>query len=190
MAVDRFRNSAQAPQTPHVKPDVQQAAVNENASQQPPPLATDGKRPEIGSPMYEVLNRRIVEHRNARQCHGGEHRNIDAENGLSDRHRTRPLPHPRRRFDSLDGRILAAFRSLILHAPLAKLLAEAEPWKLTTTLHAISHERLVESRAPRPAAKLLDGEMPVPPPGSAQPPRIHFTHIEYKEYEHYEFIFI
>ena len=40
------------------------------------------------------------------------------------------------------------------------------------------------------AAKLLDGEMPVPPPGSAQPPRIHFTHIEYKEYEHYEFIFI
>jgi len=161
MAVDRFRYSAQAPQTPHVEADVQQSAVYENASQQPPPLAADGKRPEIGSPMYEVLTRRIVKHRNARQCHGGEHRNVDAENGLSDRHRAGLLPHPRRRFDSLDGGILAAFRSLILNAPLAKLLAEAEPWKLTTALHAICHGKIGEEPGAPPgrqtAAKLLDG---------------------------------
>src|ERR1019366_10656235 len=96
---------------------------------------------------YEVLTRRIVEHRNASQCHGGEHRNVNAENGLSDRHRTGLLPHPWRGFDSLDGGILAALRSFMLHAPLAKLLAEGEGGKLKTALNAICHERL------KPAAR-------------------------------------
>jgi hypothetical protein len=49
------------------------------------------------------------------------------------------LPLPRRGLDSLDGGILAALRSFVLHAPLAKLLAEAEGWKLTTALNASCH---------------------------------------------------
>jgi hypothetical protein len=39
----------------------------------------------------------------------------------------------------LDGGILAALRRLMLHAPLAKLLAETESWKLTTALNASCH---------------------------------------------------
>jgi hypothetical protein len=123
--------------------------MNENASQQPPPLATNGKRPKIGSPAHEILTRGIVEHRNASQCHGDKHRNIDAENGLRNRHRTGLRPHPWRGFDALDRRILAALRSFMLHAPLAKLPAEGEGWKLTTTLSAICHQRLEDRRAPR-----------------------------------------
>ena len=139
VAVDRFRQSAEAPETPHVEADVQQAAVNENASQQPPPLATDGQGPKICSPAHKILARRIVEHRNARQCHGDEHRNIDAKDCLRDRHRTGLRPQPGRGFNSLDGGTLAALRRLMLHAPLAKLLAETESWKLTTALNASCH---------------------------------------------------
>jgi hypothetical protein len=42
----------------------------------------------------------------------------------------------------LDWDIFAALRSFVHHAPLAKLLAEAEGWKLATALHAICHEDL------------------------------------------------
>jgi hypothetical protein len=47
---------------------------------------------------------------------------------------------PRRGLDSLNGNIFAALRSFMLHAPLAKLLTEAEGWKLTAALNAICHE--------------------------------------------------
>jgi hypothetical protein len=49
------------------------------------------------------------------------------------------LPCPWGRFDSLNGGILTALRSFMLQAPLAKLPAEAEGWKLTTALNAICH---------------------------------------------------
>jgi len=52
------------------------------------------------------------------------------------------LPHPWRGFDSLNGGILAALRSFMLHAPLAKPPAESEGWKLTAALNAICHGRL------------------------------------------------
>src|ERR1700690_2393150 len=141
MAVDRFRYSAEAPQTPHVEPDVQQAAVDENASQEPPPLATDSKRAVVCSPMHKVRPGRIVEHGNACQQHGDEHGNVDAENPLSYNHRAGFLPEPRRRFDSLSRNILPALRSFMLLAPLT-FPAEAKGWKLTAALFAICHEGL------------------------------------------------
>jgi hypothetical protein len=58
---------------------------------------------------------------------------------LRDRHRTGLPPHPWRWLDSLDGRILASLRSFMLQAPLAKLLAKSEGWKLATALNAICH---------------------------------------------------
>jgi hypothetical protein len=87
--------------------------------------------------------------RNASQDHGDEHGNIDAENSLSDRHRTGLLPHPGRRLYSLDGGVFAALRGFMLHAPLAKLPPEGEGWKLTTALNAICHERLDRAAGPR-----------------------------------------
>src|SRR5271169_3348973 len=87
-----------------------------------PPMV---KRAEIRPPMPQ-LGRGWVEGRDSSQCHGDEDRNVDAENGLSHRHRTGLRAHPGRGFDSLDGGILAALRRFMLHAPLAKLFAEAE----------------------------------------------------------------
>jgi len=37
-------------------------------------------------------------------------------------------------------------RSFVLHAPLAKLLAEGKGWKLATALHAICHLRIEACR--------------------------------------------
>jgi hypothetical protein len=88
--------------------------------------------------MPQLCGRWLGE-RNASQCHGDKHRNINAENGLRDRHRIGLRPHPWRGFDPLDGRILASLSSFMLHAPLANLLPEGKDWKVTTASRAICH---------------------------------------------------
>src|SRR5450631_3131721 len=150
MVINRLGDSAQPPQTPHIEPDVDDADVYENTAQQPPPLAANCVGAVICSPMPQ-LGRCWRGERDAGQCHGDEHRNINPKNGLSDHHRTGLLPLPGRRFDSLDGRILATLCRFMLHAPLTKLLAEGEGWKLTTALNAICH---VEERS-KPARPLI-----------------------------------
>src|ERR1700674_1545443 len=112
--------------------------MHEDTAQQTPPLPSDGERAVIRSPMPQ-LRRCWLGERNASQCHGDEHRDVDSENGLRDHHRTGLPPHPWCRFDSLDGRILASLRSFMLHAPLAKLLAKSESWKLAAAFNAICH---------------------------------------------------
>ena len=55
MAVERFRQSAQVPQAPHVEGDMHQPAMDKDARQQPPPLSADrdaahSSRPNAPSP--------------------------------------------------------------------------------------------------------------------------------------------
>jgi len=80
MAVDRFGEPAEVPQAPHIKRDVQQAGMNKDRGQQPVPLAIDGIGSVVYTPVHEILPAW------ASQCHGDEHGDIDAENGLRDCH--------------------------------------------------------------------------------------------------------
>jgi hypothetical protein len=110
------------------------------------------ERAVIRSPMPQLPHGWLGDG-NAGQYHGDEDCDIDTENGLRHDHRIGLPLHPGGRFDALEGRILAALRRFMLHAPLADLSAESKGWKLTTALHAICHERL----SPRPQRRLREG---------------------------------
>jgi hypothetical protein len=49
---------------------------------------------------------------------------------------------PWSRLDALERRVYTTLRSLMLHAPTAKLLAEGKAVELTTALSAICHETI------------------------------------------------
>jgi hypothetical protein len=147
----RLGQFAQSPQTPHIEGDMSDADVNEDASQQAPPLAPDGQRAKICPPMHEIGTRRREEG-NSSERHAQEDSHVDAENGVGDNHRTGLRPRPGRGFHPLDGHIFATLRRFVLHAPRAKLLAEAETRKLTTALGAICHSLAGTKNRNRPSS--------------------------------------
>jgi hypothetical protein len=51
-------------------------------------------------------------------------------------------PSPWSGLDALERRVYTTLRSLMLHAPTAKLLAKGKAVKLTTALSAICHETI------------------------------------------------
>jgi hypothetical protein len=126
--------------------------MHKNIREQPPPLAGERQRAKIVAPQTnlcaEIHDARAFRRFAQRYLHRHRHkyRDVDAQDNLRNPNRGRGVPGPRRAHHRLRRVIdnLAALLSLMLHAPLADLLAETKASKLASTSNAIGHGLLKE----------------------------------------------
>ena len=147
-SVERFGELAQIPEAPHIESDVQQASVNEDAGEQPPPFARHGEYANVGSPMENLHVGKALhwidegERSSRGEDHPKKYGGVDAEDDLSEVDGRFAAADPGVAHDGL-ARVLDNFSALVgfvLHAPLADFLAEGKAGKLASTSNAICHE--------------------------------------------------
>src|ERR1700734_29754 len=117
--------------------------MNKDASQQPPPFARDCQPARVAEPLHQLLPREILERiASVADYHAEKYRYVDAKKYLGEGDRGFTAPNdPGRTHHRLPRvvRKFAALRGFVLHAPLADLLAEGKPGKLSSTSNAICH---------------------------------------------------
>ncbi len=144
--VERFAQRAQVPQAPHVEGDVDDAAVNEDAGQQPPPFAGEGVGTVVSAPAHEVQAGE-THHGRSGERHAKKDGQVDAEDNLRHPDGGCTGTDPWSGHDGLPGVFgdFAALVGFVLLAPLADFLAEGKAGKLAATADAVGHDLNIKS---------------------------------------------
>src|ERR1700728_5415082 len=137
--VERLREGPKVPQAPHVKCDVENAAMQEHVRQQPPPVSGQCVRSEVSAEAHQRLSRKIDD-RAAGKCHREKDSDVSPEQDLGQRNAALAALYPRRPQHNLFRflSVFTALRRLMLHTPLADFF-KRQRGKLPSTSNAVRH---------------------------------------------------
>src|ERR1035438_9159004 len=97
-SVERFSEHAEIPQAPHIEGDVNDAAVNEDTSEQAPPFTRERERAPVRSPPDGLLGREVHDGGTG-ESHSQKHCDIDAKDYLGEADGGLAATDPRRGHD-------------------------------------------------------------------------------------------